>query len=259
MSLKLVTPSCCEKMLQAPSVFLRVDENSENPHWYSLAYTSSENLMALYDGKELKKLTHHIDLHEVRTKASFCPFCGTKAPEIVPREGFKSKICKPNDGYCDTCSKRLMCCRCYPPEWNWKPKESSMSYAIGKIVYGLDASEDSTFLSILERWLNENQDSDIHEIELFVEDASDPESFQENWCEKYYSGNGPTPAVFGVALRASISECSNISIAEINSISKVTPEILEKFNKKWNSLPESLRNKISSQLTPEVFILWTSS
>lgn len=260
MTFKLVTPRCCKKMLQAPSLYLEVDENSENPQWQTLAYTSSENLMAQYDGLELKKLTHHIGLMEFRTQASFCSFCGTKAPEIVRRENFKSKICKPNDGYCDTCSKRLMCCSCYPPEWNWKPKESKiMSYAIGTIVYGLDASEGSKFLSILNQWIDENEDSEVDEINSFIEDVNDAEGFQENWCEVQYSSGGPTQAFFGVQL-GEIDECNNVTIAELNKISQVTVETLETFNQKLNELPESLRNKLMLELkAPEAFILWSSS
>lgn len=257
--LKLIHPNCCEQQRKTPSIYLNVDDNSENPRWIVAAFTDTDNLKAKFNGSKLHEIHVHSDLYETRITALFCPFCGTKVPEIIRREDFKSKICKPNDGYCDTCTKRLSHCRCFPCEWNWQPKEVlNMSYAIGNIVYGLDASESSPFLELLKNWLEENQDSENEEISLFVDQVSDVESFQEHWCKQLYSANGPTSAFFGVKINT-FDECNNITAIELKEKFLAKMSQIEEFNKKWEQLPEVLRKTITAKLEPEIFILWSSS
>ena len=134
-----------------------------------------------------------------------------------------------------------------------------MSYAIGNIVYGIDASEGSRLLSIIEEWLEENEDSDVQEVAYAVEDMQDPENFREHWCKSYYSAGGPEPAVFGVELNR-IDECGNVSIERLNEMATVKGTTKLEYKKRYDNLPQSLRSKIEEAgLKAEAFILWSSS
>lgn len=124
-----------------------------------------------------------------------------------------------------------------------------MSYAIGNIVYGIDASENSQLISIIEEWLTENSTSEIQ--------TSD--DFQENWCQSYYSAGGLILAVFGIQL-GYIDECNNISIERLNEKAFVNDNNKLKYMEMYNKLPLSLRSKIEDAgLKAETFILWSSS
>lgn len=264
----LVTPRCCEQMLKTPCIYLALDNVYEEggddnpPRWKMRAFTTWDNIKAGMDGEEQQRINIKHELQETSVEAKACPFCGTPVPTIVPRDTTGKKICKITDGgyYCDTCNERLMACRCYPPEWNWQPGETPiMSYAIGNIVYGIDASESSQLLQLVEEWLEENEDLDVDEIAYTVEDMQDADNFREHWCKSYYSAGGPEPAVFGVEL-GKIDECTNVSIDRIAEIGKVKGTDKLEYTKKYNRLPESLRSKIEQHgIEPMAFVLWSSS
>lgn len=59
---------------------------------------------------------------EASEEVAFCPFCGSKVPEVQLRADPPAKICVITDGgyYCGTCEERLMCCRCDMPERLWE-------------------------------------------------------------------------------------------------------------------------------------------
>ena len=61
---------------------------------------------------------------QVMAKIDFCPFCGTKVPEMVEVPG-RDKICSFSDGgyYCDTCGDRLISCTCQVPSTQYRIKE----------------------------------------------------------------------------------------------------------------------------------------
>lgn len=59
---------------------------------------------------------------EERVHVAFCPFCGTKVPEVRLRADPPVKICAVLDSgyYCATCEERLQGCRCDLPERLWE-------------------------------------------------------------------------------------------------------------------------------------------
>ena len=102
-----VTPKCCEGVEEGAVVYLNRlrDENyNEKPHWFVRAWN------------------HEFQCNSQR-EADFCPLCGKPVPEIERRPDVKVKVCVITDGgyYCDTCGERLMCCKCYPSVYNWRP------------------------------------------------------------------------------------------------------------------------------------------
>lgn len=52
----------------------------------------------------------------------FCPYCGTKAPEMVKKTVLPEPIQVVDGGYCATCKERLMACLCWPLEAGYEPK-----------------------------------------------------------------------------------------------------------------------------------------
>lgn len=51
-----------------------------------------------------------------------CPFCGVPVPGLRLRARPPRRVCATLDGgyYCDTCARRLIECRCAPPERLWE-------------------------------------------------------------------------------------------------------------------------------------------
>lgn len=93
------------------------------PKWCVKGHIAIDNLLEFREGKHLDPPDPECSLMEVRADAKHCPFCGTPVPEIE-KLTVDVPICTVTDGgyYCDTCSKRLNECKCYPPEWPWKVK-----------------------------------------------------------------------------------------------------------------------------------------
>jgi hypothetical protein len=54
----------------------------------------------------------------------YCPWCGTKLPELVRKKNPPTPICVVNDGgyYCSVCKERLIACDCLSPEAAWECK-----------------------------------------------------------------------------------------------------------------------------------------
>ena len=92
-------PTCCDEInavrewdSDGPSVRLRLFRGSyEEPHQPRWALRGS--------GMDV----------------SFCPFCGTKLPEVERMENPPQPIWDGDDYYCGTCNERNMCCECNPP------------------------------------------------------------------------------------------------------------------------------------------------
>ncbi len=59
---------------------------------------------------------------EVSKVVAFCPFCGTKVPDVRLRTEGPEKICVVLDGgyRCNTCKERLVNCECSLPERLWE-------------------------------------------------------------------------------------------------------------------------------------------
>jgi hypothetical protein len=57
---------------------------------------------------------------------NFCPFCGTKVPQLQLKQPVPEGICKITDGgyYCGTCHQRLMNCKCHSPACAYEIKET---------------------------------------------------------------------------------------------------------------------------------------
>lgn len=110
---RLVTPKCCPLAKSSRAISLgyiysrldQVDFNEVEPEWvisgvdkYGLAITN---------------------------KAHFCPFCGTKMPELERNPNPPKRIwTSDHDGdYCKTCGKRSRVCRCASPQHRWRIKQ----------------------------------------------------------------------------------------------------------------------------------------
>lgn len=117
MNKKFVSPKCCKLCEDSATIFLMVpasffDGDLETPpKWYIRAKDN---------------IGYHDECDDV-IEAKFCPFCATPVPEIEPasNEVARKLICSVIDGgyYCQTCELKLQSCKCYRPEFRWKPKE----------------------------------------------------------------------------------------------------------------------------------------
>jgi hypothetical protein len=102
--LKLVTPTCCDRAKYSGAIF--IDCENLKPFWAARGW-------------------HAVYMGTMRESVEFCPFCGSKLPEIVPSRTKKKVYKIKYDGdYCGTCKKRSCECQCLPPAFRWKPKES---------------------------------------------------------------------------------------------------------------------------------------
>lgn len=106
-------PRCCQNAVDYPAVTLALDSYNDTDNatakWhimlsssFTTEYTTSRGLKWLDNKPEPK----------------FCPYCGTELPTLRRKAKLPKKICRITDGgyYCDTCEKRLMSCKCLPPE-----------------------------------------------------------------------------------------------------------------------------------------------
>ena len=119
---KLITTGCCDKSnlhkvvtLSFNSQYDIIDNSDEDNHLYS-------KNKPVWKSKGFVNFREHI--LEGYIEVEYCPFCGTKVPEIEINEDVvkNHKIHESEDlNYCDTCGERNMCCECLPPEFRWKP------------------------------------------------------------------------------------------------------------------------------------------
>lgn len=100
-------PTCCQDVEQFPVV--------------QLAF-HSQDLDVLVDPDRISRLDPvWVAVHKAwpfggRVRVFFCPFCGTKLPEVRLKATPPSPLCKPGMDYCGTCNERMMNCLCYPIE-----------------------------------------------------------------------------------------------------------------------------------------------
>lgn len=111
--------TCCDQ--GADFVFLRLDAEA-------LYYTDHENRDAyLAIARETppkwvvlaRNITRQLDAY---VTVAACPFCATPVAAVRLRTQPPRRICVVIDGgyYCDTCARRLIACRCAPPEQLWE-------------------------------------------------------------------------------------------------------------------------------------------
>jgi hypothetical protein len=105
------TPKCCERVQKEKSVYIRVKGG-----YYGHNVNQNSPVEWVTNGWD-EKLECNTEV-----QANFCPFCGTKVPEIVRRKNSPSKVISISDGgyYCDTCEKRLDSCTCERIEFLWE-------------------------------------------------------------------------------------------------------------------------------------------
>jgi hypothetical protein len=144
-----VHPNCCDEMrrrqtisLALPDTFYEEGNEEAKPTWEIRGYRPA-HIESIRHESHVMKDGHKIDtttfsdppeadwpeigpddfMHSWGFEPKFCPFCGKDMPEIVLRFNPPEKIVTCSDGgyYCDTCSKRLNECQCYPPQWKWMP------------------------------------------------------------------------------------------------------------------------------------------
>lgn len=117
----LVTPKCCAAIQESKAVRLYHDDYElvedgdklSPPKW-------------MIEGLQKDSRGHYDRSFRTVCEAFFCPFCGTKLPEVQKKaEPPKDKVCVITDGgyYCDTCSKRGNECDCLPQVALWEPKQ----------------------------------------------------------------------------------------------------------------------------------------
>lgn len=110
---RFITPNCCEAVQKWKTIYIATDITTET------LGTDNEVLQPFwYAGFNKDVLATRFNI----PKVTFCHFCGTKLPEIVP-SGITKQIGEDDgDGYCAKCGERCMCCHCLPPQCAWKPE-----------------------------------------------------------------------------------------------------------------------------------------
>jgi hypothetical protein len=110
---KYVTPNCCKaakKYVGAYLSFRTWNDTGRTIHPAPVWACTSPGAYAELDIAAPIAVSH-------------CPFCGKPLPEIEQNPSPPKRVQVVTDGgyYCDTCKKRLNECRCYPPEFAWRP------------------------------------------------------------------------------------------------------------------------------------------
>jgi len=112
MTYKRITPGCCDKseIHKTPYLSLFCDRldsgllSDSKPKW------CVKSIDLVYD----REFESHVEVN-------FCPFCGSKTPDIELNKDISDEIYDTDSGdYCNTCDERSMCCECLPPEFRWK-------------------------------------------------------------------------------------------------------------------------------------------
>jgi hypothetical protein len=115
---RLVTTGCCKESIEHKVVRLYFDVNYET-------FTSYDDLKPTWTARGFKNWTGNSSENyysEAYVDVKFCPFCGTKVPDIELNNSVNKKEVHNGDlDYCETCGERNMCCECLPPEFKWKP------------------------------------------------------------------------------------------------------------------------------------------
>ncbi len=107
-----ITPKCCDKVKESKAVRLGFyPESTPFGEWKDIKPT-------WYIAGDIILMDTH---YNTKVEVMHCPFCQTVLPDVVKSQ--KKKIAEGDEGYCDTCKERHMCCNCYPPEYRWKIKE----------------------------------------------------------------------------------------------------------------------------------------
>lgn len=113
-----LTPECCKPVQNFVAIYLKFPWGSEDgddssPEWE----LRLEHLEAApgYGGDYTRRGP---------AKPLFCPYCGTKLPEIEINPKPPKPLAVITDGgyYCATCEERLMSCECFAPEFAWRIK-----------------------------------------------------------------------------------------------------------------------------------------
>ncbi len=108
-------PTCCDEIDKGP----KYDYDEKGPHIRLRTYRLSSPPNNWED-----ILSPHWTMRAASIEVYFCPFCGTKLPEVElldhpPHPIWTSEM----DGdYCGTCSERSMCCKCNPPSTAYRIK-----------------------------------------------------------------------------------------------------------------------------------------
>lgn len=120
-----------------------------------------------------------------------------------------------------------------------------MSYAIGKVIYGVTYSQVS------------NELKSLFKNEQFIKEYGD--ALEEWGFEETYSGSAMEPvAWFGPSI-TSINECKNFTLESLNDkINENLTTHKETFKKKLKEAPEAIR-KIVEKHQPKVWIVWGTS
>jgi len=96
-------PTCCdqinkiERFRDGPIISLNVSRYNETT------------------GDYFSLIDPHWVIRKTGDEISFCPFCGTKLPEVERMEEPPQPLWDGDDDYCGTCDERNMCCECNPP------------------------------------------------------------------------------------------------------------------------------------------------
>jgi len=138
---RVIHPDCCEEMRKYQSISLSLPDSfyggdiETPPIWRVAGWRSFriDMIKVEKDGqvdfqwppeKDWPVPDVDDELTRWAFEAKYCPYCGEHVPPIVPRTicvPERIAICSDGGYYCDTCSERLMCCQCYPPQWRWMP------------------------------------------------------------------------------------------------------------------------------------------
>lgn len=125
----IILPGCCETSRKALRPFLCTTDsyNTESgvqwtiPHVdyeYIRTFVSTHESWTEKDGDTTVYHSRDRGYEESKSPVKFCPYCGTKMPEIRLKDSPPVPIREITDGgyYCDTCEERLIGCGCWPTE-----------------------------------------------------------------------------------------------------------------------------------------------
>jgi hypothetical protein len=109
--------TCCPESSTYHAIYFSVDPYMEptKGRWQSTESKYLAEKRWLAGGEEFPD----------RPEVKFCPFCASPVPKMRMKPEPPAEIMRCTDGgyYCDTCSERLMECRCLPPEAAFEPED----------------------------------------------------------------------------------------------------------------------------------------
>ena len=101
-------PTCCEEAQKYPTALVVLDIYEGDTRVTSAKWGAPR--------------FEHLNFRGRPPEPKFCGWCGTKLPKLRRLDPLPKLLCVVTDGgyYCDTCSERLIACKCPHPAMGWE-------------------------------------------------------------------------------------------------------------------------------------------